>query len=66
MGCLKRYRNIQIPSDLAAEVEDLIKQNYWGYRSLAEFVKEAIRLRLREIKIEEEGKGKEVVIVEKR
>ena len=37
-GCglaLKDYRNIQISSELAKEVDGLIEEKYLGYRSLA-------------------------------
>jgi len=43
------YRKISLNASLVREVEDLIKQTR-KYRSIAEFVNEAIRLRLSEVR----------------
>ena len=41
-----RYVNISIPEELAMRIDDFIKKAKEGYRSRAEFISEAIRLRL--------------------
>ena len=44
------YANIQIPKELADEIDDLVKSKYRGYTSRAEFVKEACREKLDKLK----------------
>lgn len=52
-----KYSTISIPKELHEEIEDLItKYPELGYSSVAELCKEAIRLRLSEIKMEEREK----------
>ena len=46
----KSYVNISIPKPLVDEIDQLILKKTKGYTSRAEFVKEAIRKLLREIK----------------
>ena len=45
------YRTIQVPAELVVEIERLIEANTLGYRSIAELVKEAIRLRIRDVRL---------------
>ena len=50
-----KYSTISIPKELHEEIEELIKKNPGlGYTSVAELCKEAIRLRLSEIKMEQQ------------
>ncbi|MCD6171434.1 MAG: hypothetical protein J7J36_03335 [Thermoplasmata archaeon] len=49
-----KYSTISIPKELHEEIEELISKNpELGYSSVAELCKEAIRLRLSEIKMEQ-------------
>ena len=49
-----KYSTISIPKELHQEIEELITKNpELGYSSVAELCKEAIRLRLYELKMEE-------------
>jgi metal-responsive CopG/Arc/MetJ family transcriptional regulator len=41
-----KYVNISITEDLAKEIDEYMKKAKEGYRSRAEFISEAIRLRL--------------------
>jgi len=41
-----RYVNISITEDLAKQIDEYMKRSKEGYRSRAEFISEAIRLRL--------------------
>ncbi|RLI75667.1 CopG family transcriptional regulator [Archaeoglobales archaeon] len=45
-----KYRTIRLPKDLVAEIEELIKDKSLGYVSKADFVKDAVRRRLEELK----------------
>ncbi len=50
-----KYSTISIPKELHEEIEELITKNPGlGYTSVAELCKEAIRLRLSEIKMEKQ------------
>jgi Arc/MetJ-type ribon-helix-helix transcriptional regulator len=50
---MSKYSTISIPKELHEEIEGLIRKNPGlGYTSVAELCKEAIRLRLSEIKME--------------
>ncbi len=52
---MTKYSTISIPKELHEEIEELIKKNPGlGYTSVAELCKEAIRLRLSEIKMEQQ------------
>jgi len=45
----QNYSNISLPTELIDEIDSFIKRNqYLGYKSRAEFIKEAIRLRIGE------------------
>jgi metal-responsive CopG/Arc/MetJ family transcriptional regulator len=41
-----RYVNISITEDLAKKIDEYIEKSKEGYRSRAEFLSEAVRLRL--------------------
>ena len=41
-----RYVNISITEDLAKMIDEFMKKSKQGYRSRAEFISEAIRLRM--------------------
>lgn len=41
-----KYVNISITEDLAKKIDEYLKKSKEGYRSRAEFISEAIRLRL--------------------
>lgn len=41
-----RYVNISITEELAEKIDEYIKKSKEGYRSRAEFISEAIRLRI--------------------
>jgi len=48
---VKGYRGVNLPEEMVEEIERLIKRRKdLGYQSIAEFVKEAVRKRLEEIK----------------
>jgi len=50
---MEKYTTISVPSKFHAHLSRFIKENpQLGYGSVAEFAKEAIRLRLSEIKYE--------------
>ena len=62
------YRTISIPEELYSEIEGIL--GVLGYRSVAEFVKEAIREKLREMKKQvyprrEDNSGEKQEVVEK-
>jgi len=46
----KRYVNIKVPEELTSEVDKILADRKLGYRSRAEFIIEATRLRVMEIK----------------
>jgi len=46
----KRYVNVKIPVELSEEIDKLIEKKVLGYRSRAEFVAEAIREKLIQVK----------------
>lgn len=46
----RQYINLKIPQELADEIEKLVKDRKLGYRSRAEFVIEASRQRLIDIR----------------
>ncbi len=51
---MPKYSTISIPKELHEEIEGLIRENPGlGYTSVAELCKEAIRLRLTEIRMEQ-------------
>jgi metal-responsive CopG/Arc/MetJ family transcriptional regulator len=47
---LKRYVNVKIPIELADEVDKILEKKLLGYRSRAEFVAEAVRDKLIQVK----------------
>jgi metal-responsive CopG/Arc/MetJ family transcriptional regulator len=46
----KRYVNVKLPVELADEVDKVLEKKLLGYRSRAEFVAEAVRDKLIQIK----------------
>lgn len=46
----KRYVNVKIPVELADEIDKILERRLLGYRSRAEFVAEAIRDKLIQVK----------------
>lgn len=44
------YKNIALPDDLVEKIDKIIKKQGLGYKSRGEFVKEAVRNLLKEIK----------------
>lgn len=63
---MPKYSTISIPKELHEEIETLIKNNPGlGYSSVAELCKEAIRLRLSEVRMEQkEGLLSEIDVEE--
>ena len=47
---VKSYVNVKLPEELSKEVDALIEQRVLGYRSRGEFVAEATRRLLMEVK----------------
>lgn len=45
----KRYTNIPLPDELAKQIENVINTSELGYKTKSEFVKEAVREKLREL-----------------
>jgi metal-responsive CopG/Arc/MetJ family transcriptional regulator len=46
----KRYFNVKLPIELGDEVDKILEKKLLGYRSRAEFVAEAVRDKLIQIK----------------
>jgi metal-responsive CopG/Arc/MetJ family transcriptional regulator len=46
----KRYVNVKIPVELADEVDKILEKKLLGYRSRGEFVAEAVRDKLIQVK----------------
>ena len=46
----KRYVNVKLPEELAKEIDKLVEKTVYGYRSRAEFIAEAVRERLIQVK----------------
>lgn len=52
------YRGISLPASLVDEVEEIVNRKDFGYSSVAELVKDAIRRRLDELNSRvRQGKG---------
>lgn len=47
-----KYVTIRIPKELTNEIDEIIMKRGYGYKSRAEFVKEALRIQLRVINID--------------
>ncbi len=47
---MRRYTNVALPDDLVEQINKIIKKRGLGYKSRGEFVKEAVRNQLRELK----------------
>ena len=51
------YKAVSIPEELHKKVEQAIKEHKsWGYRTVTEFVKEAVRSYLRKLEYEDQEK----------
>ena len=48
-----KYRSVRLPEELVDQVEEVIKSGKYGYKSIAEFIKVAVRDELKEV----EGAG---------
>ena len=48
----KKYKGINLPTELITEIEEIINNKKYGYSSKAEFVKEAIRIHMKTFKTE--------------
>jgi metal-responsive CopG/Arc/MetJ family transcriptional regulator len=46
----KIYVNVKLPEELAKEIDEILKERVFGYRSRGEFVTEATRTLLLKIK----------------
>jgi metal-responsive CopG/Arc/MetJ family transcriptional regulator len=46
----KIYVNVKLPEELAKEIDEILKERVFGYRSRGEFVTEATRTLLMKIK----------------
>lgn len=44
---MSKYNSVSIPEDLIETVDKFVKSSSLGYKSVAEFIKEAIRNQLR-------------------
>ena len=44
------YTTVRLPKELMDEIDDMIKRGVRGYKSRAEFIKEAVRKRFEELK----------------
>ena len=45
----KKYRMVGLPEELYAEIEKIVIAGRYGYASISEFVKDAVRRRLEEL-----------------
>ncbi len=45
-----KWTTLQLPEDLVKNVDEIISTEGLGYTSRSEFIKEAVRLRIQEIK----------------
>ena len=46
---VERYKSLSLPEELLSYIDDVIEIDKFGYKTRAEFVKEAIRTSLREL-----------------
>ncbi len=46
---MRKYTNVALPSDLIEQIDKVIEKKGMGYKSRAEFVKEAVRALLKEL-----------------
>ena len=49
-----KWTNIPLPKELVNRVKEILEASELGYSSVSEFVREAVRIRLREVEKEEE------------
>ncbi len=45
----RNYTTVSIPNSLMARVDDVVKNEKYGYQNRSDFINEAIRKRLREL-----------------
>ncbi|MBI5398901.1 hypothetical protein HZB03_05545 [Candidatus Woesearchaeota archaeon] len=46
---MNRYTNVALPTELTKKIDEIVKDSNLGYKTKAEFVKEAVRSSIREI-----------------
>ena len=46
---MSKYKNIALPDELIERIDSIIKRSKMGYKTRGEFVKEAVRSRLKEL-----------------
>ena len=46
---VKRYGNVALPEDLLEQIDDVLENTKFGYKTRAEFVKESVRFSLKEL-----------------
>ena len=51
---MSEYTTISVPNDLIERIDKIIKEGAWGYKTPTEFIKDAIRIHLRELEREAE------------
>ncbi len=56
-----KWTNIPLPKELVRRVKDVLEAGELGYSSTSEFVREAVRIRLREIEKEVDVDDENVV-----
>lgn len=44
-----KYRSVRLPEELIEQVEEVIRSGKYGYKSIAEFIKAAIRDELKDV-----------------
>ena len=49
MAKISYYKNVALPNDLIERIESVIKNSRMGYKTRGEFVKEAVRAKLKEL-----------------
>jgi len=50
MSVVKRFETVSMPVERLEEIESVVKERKNGYTSVAEFVRDAVREKLQEIK----------------
>ncbi len=46
---MARWRVVKIPEELAKIIEEIVREEKYGYTSISDFVTDAVRKRLREL-----------------
>jgi metal-responsive CopG/Arc/MetJ family transcriptional regulator len=52
-----KWKTVQLPEDLLNRVDKTVKQENLGYSSRADFIKEAVRLRLEQVEKSQAAKS---------